>query len=175
MVVGFGARKAPNNYSIIYYHTHMDKKNNIDSLDQLQDFQKDTVIHKTGAELFGNIQEPDSLIEYIDKYFDEVYLLEVNPDEPTKYKNNPEIYDVIRRHIRYAENRPLQILVFRLNQTTKENSQKLYEEMKEKYGDIIKLDDTKYRCIVWFFGGTTWRNNQVFIDEIISKRGVKRI
>jgi hypothetical protein len=51
----------------------------------------------------------------------------------------------------------------------------VYQEMKKKYGDMVQLDTSNYRCIVWFFWGSAWRNTQCIIDQIRSKKEVKDV
>ena len=145
----------------------------IQTLNDLPDFSSETLSNKTAIELFWNLQESNSLKDFLDKYFDEIYYLQINPNDPSQYTSNQIVNDIIKRYIKYAENRPIDIMFFKLNENTLNKTQKIYEEMKLKYGDMIVINKTKRIYIVWFFGWTTGRTNQYFIDQIKSESPMK--
>jgi hypothetical protein len=126
----------------------MKEKEKSGEIRELQDVQKDMLVYKTAEELFGNIQETDDIIKYIDTHFDEVYFLEVHATDVIKYKDVPVLYDKMCQYIQHAEYHPLHIMIFKINQTTKDVAKNVYQEMKKKYGDMVQLDTSNYRCIV---------------------------
>lgn len=150
-------------------HTHTP----IQILNELPDFSNETLSDQTATELFWNLKESDSLKDFLDERFDDICYLQINPNDPSQYASNQIINDIVTKHIYYAENSPIEIMFFKLNEKTLNNAQKLYEEMKLQYGDMIVMNQTKRVYIVWFFGWTSWRTNQYFIDQIKSQLPVK--
>lgn len=145
----------------------------IQTLNELPDFSSETLSDKTATELFSTLQESDSLKDFLDARFDDICYLQINPNDPSQYASNPIINDIVTRHIRYAEYHPIEIMFFKINENTLNKAQQTYEEMKLKYGDMIEMNKTKRVYIVWFFGWTSWRTNQYFIDQIKSQLPVK--
>ncbi|MFZ2151385.1 MAG: hypothetical protein WAZ12_01150 [Candidatus Absconditicoccaceae bacterium] len=145
----------------------------IQTLNELPDFSSETLSDKTATELFSTLQESDSLKDFLDARFDDICYLQINPNDPSQYASNPIINDIVTRHIRYAEYHPIEIMFFKINENTLNKAQQTYEEMKLKYGDMIEMNKTKRVYIVGFFGGTSGRTNQYFIDQIKSQLPVK--
>ncbi len=73
---------------------------------------------------------------------EKVYLLKISPfnEDKEKYKCFPELYKIIHHYIKFAENRNLEIL-------------------------FIKKDNT-YKYITWTFWSSWWRAGQELIKEI---------
>ena len=145
----------------------------IQTLNDLPDFSSETLSYQTATELFWNLQESDFLKDFLDARFDDICYLQIDPTDPSQYTSNHIINDIITRHIRYAENRNIDIMFFKINEDNLNKTQQVYEEMKLKYGDMIEINKTKRVYIVWFFGWTSWRTNQDFIDQIKSQLPVK--
>lgn len=74
--------------------------------------------------------------------------MQINPNDPSQYTSNQIVNDIIKRYIKYAENRPIDIMFFKLNENILNKTQQTYEEMKIKYGDIIVINKTKRIYIV---------------------------
>ncbi len=145
----------------------------IQTLNDLPDFSSETLSNKTATELFSTLQEPNAIKDFLDERFDDICYLQIDPTDPSQYASNPIINNIVTRHIRYAENRPIDIMFLKINKDTLNKTQQVYEEMKLKYGDMIVMNKTKRIYIVWFFGWTSGRTNQYFIDQIKSKLPVK--
>lgn len=145
----------------------------IQTLNELPDFSSETLSDQTATELFSTLQESDSLKDFLDARFDDICYLQIDPNNPSQYASNAIINDIITRHIRYAESRPIDIMFLKINEDTLNKAQQTYEEMKLKYGDMVVMNKTKRVYIVWFWGWTTGRTNQYFIDQIKSQLPVK--
>ncbi len=145
----------------------------IQTLNDLPDFSSETLSDQTATELFWNLQESDSLKDFLDARFDDICYLQINPNDPSQYASNTIINDIVTRHIRYAEYLPIDIMFFKINENTLNKAQQTYEEMKLKYGDIIVMNKTKRIYMVWFFWWTSGRTNQYFIDQIKSELSEK--
>jgi hypothetical protein len=93
--------------------------------------------------------------------------LSVNPFEIEKYKDNPALYEILKRYEHWAEYRKLEIMLFKLKEISEEEKQKILEKLRKEFEWMnIKLDDTKYVYIVWYFWWTSWRTNSAYMEEI---------
>lgn len=141
----------------------------IHTINDLPDFSTETLSMQSSDELFQNLKESDSIKDFLNQKFDEIYYIQVNPQDFSHDTWNKIINDIIKRYQHYAEIYPIDIMLFKLNNESLSQAKKVYEEMKVKYGDIITMSKTKRIYIVWFFWWTSWRINQAFIDQIKSE------
>jgi len=110
--------------------------------------------------------DEEKLKEFLKKFSD-IYYLSVNPFEIEKYKDNPAIYEILKRYEHWAEYRKLEVMLFKLKEISEEEKQKILEKLRKEFEWMnIKLDDTKYVYIVWYFWWTSWRTNSAYMEEI---------
>lgn len=117
--------------------------------------------------------------ELVEKFWrgcSELYYLSIYPTESEieKWKDVPEIYDIIKGFIDWAEWFCLELLIWKYNDEIMEQAKEQVEEMKRVYeGDwwILKMigDPKSYGYMVWYFWGSWWREAQYLIKELRSK------
>ena len=147
----------------------------IEKIENLKDFELWKIRDETASFIFQDIwYDTSKLKEFADK-FDNIYYLAVRPTEIEKHKNNPTIYEILKRYEHTAERRKLEIMIFKIKEVSEEERQKILEKLKEEYWDMVKLDETKYWYIVWYFGWTAWRTNSYYMDEIKKIYPVKQL
>ncbi len=145
---------------------------------ELSEITDINLIQESDAEsLFGVLWNSEDIKEKILKTFDDIYLLDVAPDEIDKYKWNKDVYNILKHYVHNnaAENMNLQIMFFKINKSWLSNMKELYTKYKEELWDMLVENKSKYYIIIWYFGGSTWRTNQYVIEEIKQKFDVINI
>ena len=95
----------------------MDKIKNLSESDlNLPDFELDKIRDETWNYIFENFSRDEGkLQEFVDK-FDDIYYLSVHPQEIEKYKDNPTIYEILKRYQHTAEWHKLEIMIFKMKE-----------------------------------------------------------
>ncbi len=146
----------------------MDKIKNLSESDlNLPDFELDKIRDETWNYIFENFSRDEGkLQEFVDK-FDDIYYLSVHPQEIKKYKDNPTIYEILKRYQHTAEWHKLEIMIFKMKEFSEEQKQEAFERLRKIYPWLdIKLDDTKYQYVVGYYWWTAWRSNSYYMNEI---------
>ncbi len=146
----------------------MDKIKNLSESDlNLPDFELDKIRDETWNYIFENFSRDEGkLQEFVDK-FDDIYYLSVHPQEIEKYKDNPTIYEILKRYQHTAEWHKLEIMIFKMKEFSEEQKQEAFERLRKIYPWLdIKLDDTKYQYVVGYYWWTAWRSNSYYMNEI---------
>ena len=175
-----------------------------EKIENLSEFEIWKIRDETCSYIFQEINGADPLESYSKlsdfiKNFDDIYYLSVHPSEIEKFKDNPAIYEILKRYEHWSEFRKLELMIFKMRAYTEEQKQQVIEKLKEKFWDDaefvwfdwkiykfryrnewkeefdIKLDDTKYIYTVWFFWWTSWRNNSYYMWEIRKLYPVKEL
>jgi hypothetical protein len=68
----------------------------------------------------------------VDK-FDDIYYLSVHPQEIEKYKDNPTIYEILKRYQHTAEWHKLEIMIFKMKEFSEEQKQEAFERLRKIY------------------------------------------
>jgi len=146
----------------------MDKIKNLSESDlNLPDFELDKIRDETWNYIFENFSRDEGkLQEFVDK-FDDIYYLSVHPQEIKKYKDNPTIYEILKRYQHTAEWHKLEIMIFKMKEFSEEQKQEAFERLRKIYPWLdIKLDDIKYQYVVGYYWWTAWRSNSYYMNEI---------
>lgn len=146
----------------------MDKIKNLSESDlNLPDFELDKIRDETWNYIFENFSRDEGkLQEFVDK-FDDIYYLSVHPQEIEKYKDNPTIYEILKRYQHTAEWHKLELMIFKMKEFSEEQKQEAFERLRKIYPWLdIKLDDTKYQYVVGYYWWTAWRSNSYYMNEI---------
>lgn len=148
----------------------MDKKENNSELShnikELNDFEIWKIRDETTSYIFQNLNDEKSLKEFTDK-FDDIFYLSLHPSNIEEYKSNPAIYEILKRYEHTAERHKLEIMIFKMKEVSEEQKQETLNRFKKMYPELdIKLDESKYQYIVGYFGGTAWRTNSYYMEEI---------
>ena len=132
-------------------------------IEDLPEFEIWKVRDDTSPQLFDSIKNDDEkLKEFISK-FDEIYYFKISPFDTEKYKDNEVISDILT-----AEGWFLEIMVFKLKEWTEEQKKETLEKLRSTFWDSanIKLDESKYSYIVWYYWWTMWRTNSAYMRDI---------
>ena len=158
----------------------MDKTENDSRLthkiDDLRWFEIAKVRDETWSYIFeGLYDDSKKLKEFLDK-FDDIYYLSVSPREIEKYKNNAVIYNILKRYEHTAEWHNLELMIFKMKELSEEQKQEALRRAMEMYPWWdIKIDETNYLFIVWYFGWTAWRTNSYYMEQIMKLYPVKSL
>jgi len=128
---------------------------------------------KIAEDLFDNIYNIKKDSFKIKNYTDSIYLITVSDVE--KYKKYPWLYNNMNRYKNNSEYRELQFMFIKINEVWVEKKKQVYEKFKKIYWDIIKLDESEYYLMVWYFGWTQWRTNQEIIKDMQKLFDVKNL
>ena len=129
-------------------------------------------IWKIRDETYGNIFNELSYDweiqkKYIESKFDDIYYLSVSPNDIEKYADNPAIYEILKRYEHTAERHKLELMIFKFKKLSEEQRQEILERLKKEYEWLeIKLDESRYWYVVWYFGWSQWRWNSSYMEEI---------
>ena len=120
------------------------------------------------ASLFWQIENTENIKKKILKDFDNIYLIDVKPNEIDKYKNYKDIYAILKHHIdnNAAENQNLQIMFFQINDAGLQAMENTYNKYKQELWDILIKNKIKYYMILWYSGWSKWRGAQYAIEKI---------
>ncbi len=146
-------------------------------LEALPEFE----IWKIRDETYGNIfnelsYDGEIQKEYIENKFDDIFYLSVSPQDIEKYADNQAIYEILKRYEHTAERHRLELMIFKFKELSEEKRQEILERLKREYEWIeIKLDDSKYWYVVWYFGWSQWRWNSSYMEEIKKIYPVKEL
>ena len=67
-------------------------------------------------------------------------------------------------------------MIFKFKELPEEKRQEILERLRKEYEWIeIKLDDSKYWYVVWYFGWSQWRRNSSYMEEIKKIYPVKEL
>ena len=136
-------------------------------IEDLPEFEIWKIRDESCSYIFETISDDDEKLKEFLQKFDDIYYLSVSPFEIEKYKDRPTINEILKRYEWAANWHPLEIMLFKIKEIPEEEKEKLIERLQKEYEWFpIKLDESKYMCIVWFFGWTSWRTNSAYIDEI---------
>jgi len=116
---------------------------------------QENVKEQTATEIFKDLYDIDHIKKLLSEKFTEIYLVVAYPRDTTTYKDLPIIQDIANKYEKYAENRPLNILILKRNPIISPEIQEKFKELKAIYGDMIQEDTREYSIIIGFFGGTT--------------------
>ena len=153
----------------------MEKKSELkQKIENLPGFEIWKIRDETGSYILENFRDgQDDLKEFTDK-FDDIYYLSVSPADIEQYKDNPAIYGILKRYEHTAEWLKLELMIFKMKEISKEQKQETLNKLKEMYPGLnVKLDETKYQYIVWYFGWTAGRTNSAYMEEIKKAYPVK--
>ena len=152
------------------------KEQVIERIEDLPEFKIWKIRDETFSEIFRDIYNDEEKLQEFTKKFDDIYYMSVSPFEIEKYKDNETLYEILKRYEHTADNRKLELMVFKLKEIPEEERQRILEKLKKEYEWIeIKLDDSKYCFIIWYFGWTTWRTNSWYMEEIKKIYPVKEL
>lgn len=144
-------------------------------IEDLPEFEIWKIRDDTSPQLFESIKDDDEkLKEFISK-FDDIYYLKISPFDTEKYKDNEVISDILRHYAHTAEGWFLEIMVFKLKEWTEEQKRKTLEKLRSIAWDNVRLDESKYSYIVWYYWWTMWRINSAYMREIKEIYPVKEL
>lgn len=155
----------------------MDKIKNSSEIELiLPDFELGKIRDETWSYIFENFsRDEDKLQEFVNK-FDDIYYLSTYPQEIEKYKDNPTIYDILKRYQHTAEWHKLELMIFKLKEISEEKKQEALEKLRAMYPWMdIKLDDIRYQYIVGYYWWTAWRTNSYYMEQIKTIYPVKNL
>lgn len=137
----------------------------------LEDFNSKTWIDYT-FDLHRTLNSDEQIKEFWEKC-SEFYYLSVFPheEELEKWKDVPELYEIISRLAHWADWFCLELLIWRHSDESMKLAREKTEEMKKKFEqDWITFftvrDPYSYTYIVWYFWGSSWRAAQSVIREL---------
>jgi len=158
----------------------MDKTENNSRLthkiDDLKWFEIAKIKDETWSYIFKDLyDDSEKLKEFLDK-FDDIYYLSVSPREIEKHKNNAAIYSILKHYEHTAEWHNLELMIFKMKEVSEEQKQETLRRAIEMYPWWnIKIDETNYQYIVWYFGWTPWRTNSYYMEQIMKLYPVKSL
>ena len=141
----------------------------IDTVDGLNGFNKESSVDSS-FHLYETLSNSDEKFkEFWDKFSD-FYYISCSPfkKDVKKWKNIPEIYDILKRCMHMANGFPLEILIGKYSEESMEKAREITEQNRKEYEwfDIEIVEPKPYIYIVGFFGGTAWRTNEEIIKQI---------
>ena len=129
----------------------------------------------TSPQLFESIKDDDEkLKEFISK-FDDIYYFKISPFDTEKYKDNEVISDILRHYAHTSEGQFIEVMVFKLKEWTEEQKKETLEKLRSIAWDNVRLDESKYSYIVWYYWWTMWRTNSAYMREIKEIYPVKEL
>lgn len=144
-------------------------------IEDLPEFEIWKIRDDTSPQLFESIKDDDEkLKEFISK-FDDIYYFKISPFDTEKYKDNEVISDILRHYAHTAEGWFLEIMVFKLKEWTEEQKKETLAKLRSIAWDNVRLDESKYSYIVWYYWWTMWRINSAYMREIKEIYPVKEL
>ena len=124
-------------------------------------------------DLYKDFADSEENLRKYWKAFSDFYYISCPPFDESieRWKDMPEIYDILKRCEHMANGFPLEILIGKYSEESMEKARKITEQKRKEFewSWIIVWEPKSYMYIVWFFWGTTWRTNQAIIKEIRDK------
>lgn len=121
-------------------------------------------------DLYRNFSNSDDSLKKYWEMFSDFYYISCYPFDGNieKWKDMPEIYEILKRYEHTANWRYLEVLIGKYSDDTMEKARKITEEKRKEFEwmGVIVWDPKYYMHIVGFFWWTSWRNNQELIREI---------
>jgi hypothetical protein len=139
-------------YFIILANMEQHESGDIQDISKLTE---ENIREQTATEIFKDLYDIDQIKQLLSEKFTEIHLLVAYPRDNTIYKEFPVIQNMLKKYEKYAENRPLNILILKRNLIMRPEIQTKFDELKAIYGDMIQEDTKEYSIIIGFFGGTT--------------------
>lgn len=144
-------------------------------LEDLPEFEIWKIKDDTSPQLFESIKDDDEkLKEFISK-FDDIYYFKISPFDTEKYKDNEVISDILRHYAHTSEGQFIEVMVFKLKEWTEEQKKETLEKLRSIAWDNVRLDESKYSYIVWYYWWTMWRTNSAYMREIKEIYPVKEL
>ena len=144
-------------------------------IEDLPEFEIWKIRDDTSPQLFESIKDDDEkLKEFISKFYD-IYYFKISPFDTEKYKDNVVISDILRHYAHTSEGHFLEIMVFKLKEWTEEQKRKTLEKLRSIAWDNVRLDESKYSYIVWYYWWTMWRINSAYMRDIKRLYPVKEL
>lgn len=135
-------------------------------IEDLPEFKIWKIRDDTSPQLFESIKDDDEkLKEFISK-FDDIYYFKISPFDTEKYKDNEVISDILRHYAHTSEGQFIEVMVFKLKEWTEEQKKETLEKLRSIAWDNVRLDESKYSYIVWYYWWTMWRTNSAYMREI---------
>ena len=137
-------------------------------IEDLPEFKIWKVRDDTSPQLFDSIKNDDEKLKEFVSKFDDIYYFKISPFDTEKYKDNEVISDILRHYAHTAEGWFLEIMVFKLKEWTEEQKKETLAKLRSTFWDSanIKLDESKYSYIVWYYWWTMWRTNSAYMRDI---------
>ena len=121
-------------------------------------------------DLYRNFSNSDDGLKKYWEMFSDFYYISCYPFDGNieKWKDMPEIYEILKRYEHTANWRHLEVLIGKYSDNAMEKARKITEEKRKEFEwmAVIVWDPKYYMHIVGFFWWTSWRNNQELIREI---------
>ena len=144
-------------------------------IEDLPEFKIWKIRDDTSPQLFESIKDDDEkLKEFISK-FDDIYYFKISPFDTEKYKDNEVISDILRHYAHTSEGQFIEVMVFKLKEWTEEQKKETLEKLRSIAWDNVRLDESKYSYIVWYYWWTMWRTNSAYMREIKEIYPVKEL
>lgn len=158
----------------IYYIGVMVIVDKLENAEWLEDFNSNTWADYS-FNLYSTLNSDEQIEEFWERC-SEFYFLSVFPydSEVEKWKDVPELYEIINRLIHWAEWHSLEILIWRYSEETMELARQKTEEKRKEFEEewlnfITIRDPYLYVYMVWYFWGSAWRTAQYVIRELKNK------
>lgn len=153
------------------------KEQVIERIEDLPEFKIWKVRDDTSPQLFDSIKNDDEKLKEFVSKFDDIYYFKISPFDTEKYKDNEVISDILRHYAHTAEGWFLEIMVFKLKEWTEEQKKETLAKLRSTFWDSanIKLDESKYSYIVWYYWWTMWRTNSAYMRYIKRLYPVKEL
>lgn len=121
-------------------------------------------------DLYRNFSNSDDGLKKYWEMFSDFYYISCYPFDGNieKWKDMPEIYEILKRYEHTANWRHLEVLIGKYSDNAMEKARKITEEKRKEFEwmGVVVWDPKSYMHIVGFFWWTSWRNNQELIREI---------
>ena len=121
-------------------------------------------------DLYRNFSDSEDSLKKYWEMFSDFYYISCSPfgGNIEKWKNTPEIYEILKRYEHTANWHHLEVLIGKYREDAMEKARKITEEKRKEFEwtAVIIWDPKSYMHIVGFFWWTSWRNNQELIREI---------
>ena len=151
------------------------KEQAIERIEDLPEFKIWKVRDDTSPQLFDSIKNDDEKLKEFVSKFDDIYYFKISPFDTEKHKDNEVISDILRHYAHTAEGWFLEIMVFKLKEWTEEQKKETLEKLRSIAWDNVRLDESKYSYIVWYYWWTMWRTNSAYMREIKEIYPVKEL
>ena len=121
-------------------------------------------------DLYKNFADSEENLKKFWDTFSDFYYISCAPfhESIEKWKNTPEIYDILKRSVHMANGFPLEIIIWKYSEESMDKARRITEEKRKEYEWMwfTIWEPKEYMYIVGFFGGTTGRTNQEIIRGI---------